>query len=65
MKPDILVLDEPTNNLDIETVEYISEALNVYEGTLIVISHDVSFIDEIGIERRYEIKDKHLKEIEK
>jgi ATPase subunit of ABC transporter with duplicated ATPase domains len=65
MKPDILVLDEPTNNLDIETVEYISEALNVYEGTLIVISHDVSFIDEIGIERRYELKDKHLKEIEK
>ncbi len=51
-------------HLDIETVEYISEALNVYEGTLLVISHDVSFIDEIGIERRYEIKDKHLKEIE-
>lgn len=54
---DVLILDEPTNNLDIETVEVISEALASYDGTLIVISHDVGFLKNINIDKYYSICD--------
>lgn len=43
---DVLILDEPTNNLDIETVNVIAEALSKFEGTLIVISHDIEFLKD-------------------
>jgi len=38
--PDIIILDEPTNNLDIQNIEILTAAINAYKGTLIVISHD-------------------------
>lgn len=57
---DVLVLDEPTNNLDIETVEVISEALKDFTGTLIVISHDIHFLKNIDIKKFLEIKNKSL-----
>lgn len=57
---DVLVLDEPTNNLDIETVEVISEALKNFKGTLIVISHDIHFLNNIDIKKFFEIKNKSL-----
>jgi ATPase subunit of ABC transporter with duplicated ATPase domains len=38
--PDIIVLDEPTNNLDIQNIEILTATINEYEGTLIVASHD-------------------------
>lgn len=47
--PDIIVLDEPTNNLDIQNVNILTKAILEYTGTLIVISHDKSFLDEINI----------------
>ncbi|KAB8031778.1 ABC-F family ATP-binding cassette domain-containing protein [Fluviispira multicolorata] len=47
--PDILILDEPTNNLDIESIEILTESLNKYTGVLIVISHDRHFLNEINI----------------
>ena len=47
--PEIIILDEPTNNLDIQNIEILTAALNEYQGTLIVISHDESFLDEIKI----------------
>lgn len=47
--PDILALDEPTNNLDIHSMEIISSAIKEYTGTLILISHDTYFANEIGI----------------
>lgn len=49
--PDIIVLDEPTNNLDIQNIEILTKAINAYKGTLIVISHDESFTEQIGITR--------------
>ena len=49
--PDIIVLDEPTNNLDIQNIEILTTAINQYKGTLIVISHDEYFLKQINIER--------------
>lgn len=49
--PEIIILDEPTNNLDIQNIEILTAAINEYQGTLIVISHDQSFLEQIGIEK--------------
>jgi len=48
--PDLFVLDEPTNNLDIQSLETISSMLKNYKGTVLVISHDAYFLNEIGID---------------
>lgn len=45
---DILVLDEPTNHLDLETKRVLEEALSSYNGTIIFVSHDRYFVDEIA-----------------
>jgi ATPase subunit of ABC transporter with duplicated ATPase domains len=57
---DVLVLDEPTNNLDIETVEQIVEALDDYQGALLAISHDLGFLSRINITKALKLKDKVL-----
>jgi len=49
--PKLLVLDEPTNNLDLNSIEQIESALLNFEGALIVISHDKSFLNNISIEK--------------
>ncbi|OVE81704.1 ABC-F family ATPase [bacterium M21] len=46
-RPDILLLDEPTNHLDMESIEWLVEFLNRYEGTVIVISHDRFFLNQV------------------
>jgi ATP-binding cassette subfamily F protein uup len=43
----VLVLDEPTNDLDIETLELLEELLQEYKGTLFLVSHDRAFIDNV------------------
>lgn len=48
--PDLIVLDEPTNNLDIQNLEILTAAINEYKGTLIVISHDAYFLEQIKVE---------------
>src|SRR5437867_8857790 len=45
--PDVLLLDEPTNNLDLDSVHWLQGHLRVYDGCLIVISHDRHFLNEI------------------
>lgn len=49
--PDIIVLDEPTNNLDLQNIQILTAAIHEYMGTLIVVSHDEVFIKQIDIER--------------
>jgi len=49
--PDMIVLDEPTNNLDIQNIEVLTAAINQYRGTLVVVSHDKTFLEQINIER--------------
>ncbi|MFE1953021.1 ABC-F family ATP-binding cassette domain-containing protein [Streptomyces sp. NPDC059524] len=49
--PQLLMLDEPTNNLDMASVRQLTSALESYEGSLIVASHDLPFLESIGITR--------------
>ena len=47
-KPDILLLDEPTNHLDAETVGWLEQHLQKYEGTIIAVTHDRYFLDNVA-----------------
>ncbi|MER5871665.1 ABC-F family ATP-binding cassette domain-containing protein [Streptomyces sp. NPDC002044] len=49
--PHLLMLDEPTNNLDLGSVRQLTDALESYEGSLVVASHDVPFLESIGVTR--------------
>jgi len=48
--PDVIILDEPTNNLDIQNIEILTTAINEYKGTLLVVSHDEYFLKQINVE---------------
>ncbi|WP_099558800.1 ABC-F family ATP-binding cassette domain-containing protein [Hartmannibacter diazotrophicus] len=50
--PSLLILDEPTNHLDVESLEAVEAGLRAYDGALLVISHDETFLEAIGISRR-------------
>ncbi|MFJ8545626.1 ABC-F family ATP-binding cassette domain-containing protein [Streptomyces sp. NPDC093586] len=59
--PQLLMLDEPTNNLDLASVRQLTTALESYEGALIVASHDMPFLDSIGVTRRLLLEEGELK----
>jgi ATPase subunit of ABC transporter with duplicated ATPase domains len=53
--PQVLILDEPTNNLDIASVEQLAEALDAYRGAVIIVSHDDRFLERIGVDMVLEL----------
>ncbi|RRQ75450.1 ABC transporter [Streptomyces griseofuscus] len=61
--PQLLLLDEPTNNLDLASVRQLTSALDSYEGALLVASHDLPFLESIGITRWLLMADGELTEI--
>lgn len=58
-KANFLILDEPTNHIDIDTREMLEEALNEYNGTILFISHDRYFIDKVS-QTTFEIEDEKI-----
>lgn len=49
--PQLLILDEPTNHIDLDSLKQIENALNLYQGAILVISHDPTFLSNINIEK--------------
>ena len=62
-KPEIMLLDEPTNHLDIDTKDYIISYLKKYHGMILVISHDIEFLNEVTTKTLYVDKIIHNVEI--
>jgi ATPase subunit of ABC transporter with duplicated ATPase domains len=56
MTPILLILDEITNHLDLETRDHVIQVLNDYPGAILVISHDADFLLAIGVTIHYGIK---------
>ncbi len=54
--PDLMVLDEPTNNLDIGSLEILTDTIRGYSGTLLIISHDDCFVRDVGVMRCVELQ---------
>lgn len=71
INPDLLLLDEPTNHLDIESIQWLEGFLRNYPGTIVLISHDKTFLDaltsrtvEVGGQRIYDFKAAYSKYME-
>lgn len=54
--PDMIILDEPTNNLDINSLDILTSTIQSYKGTLIVISHDSYFLQDIAVSKHLELE---------
>jgi ATPase subunit of ABC transporter with duplicated ATPase domains len=61
-KPNVLLLDEPTNHLDLESIRALTEALRIFEGTVIFVTHDRNMVDRVA-SRILEMTDEGIREI--
>ena len=55
--PQLLILDEPTNNLDLASVAHLTHALQAYSGALLVVSHDERFLRELQLDQRVDLRE--------
>lgn len=55
MKPELIIFDEPTNNLDLQNIKFLEKLILQFEGAVVVISHDQVFLEECGIEEDFYI----------
>ncbi|PIK49568.1 putative ATP-binding cassette sub-family F member 1 [Apostichopus japonicus] len=63
MEPDVVILDEPTNNLDIESIDALAEAINTFKGGVIIVSHDARLITETECQL-WVVEDQTINEID-
>ncbi|SLM87935.1 ABC-F family ATP-binding cassette domain-containing protein [Brachybacterium nesterenkovii] len=59
----LLVLDEPTNHLDLPAIEQLEEALDAFEGTVLLVTHDRRMLESVRLTRRWHVEDGHVTEI--
>ncbi|MEU8520915.1 ABC-F family ATP-binding cassette domain-containing protein [Streptomyces sp. NPDC048577] len=59
----LLVLDEPTNHLDLPAIEQLEQALDTYDGTLLLVTHDRRMLDAVRVTRRVEVADGKVTEL--
>lgn len=59
--PDILILDEPTNHLDYESIEWLKNFINSFNGAVLMVTHDRYFLDKT-VSKIFELEDKHITE---
>jgi ATPase subunit of ABC transporter with duplicated ATPase domains len=59
----VLVLDEPTNHLDLEAVEQLEQAIEGFGGTLVLVTHDRTMLEAVGIDRVVEVVDGRVTEL--
>ncbi|WP_286930694.1 MULTISPECIES: ABC-F family ATP-binding cassette domain-containing protein [Aeromicrobium] len=53
--PQLLVLDEPTNNLDLASIAHLTEVIDSYRGAILVVSHDAAFLADLSLDRTIEV----------
>ena len=57
------MLDEPTNHLDLEAIEQLEQALETFDGTLLLVTHDRRMLDAVRLTRRWHVEDGSVTEI--
>lgn len=53
--PDLFILDEPTNNLDLQSLGILTDTIRSYRGTLLLVTHDSRFAEEVGVTKTIEL----------
>ena len=59
----LLVLDEPTNHLDLEAIEQLEQAMEAFDGTVLLVTHDRRMLDNVRLTRRWHVEDGQVREI--